>query len=75
MSTDSKHIFVRPKKVCFFWGSVLILRSGGFRILGIVYTVQTQVLELDFLVIIFEFFFAYYGKCAYSGCAYYDWGQ
>ena len=32
-----------------FWENVLILRSGGFRILGIV-----EILDLDFLFIIFE---------------------
>ena len=43
MPSHDKHIFVRPKK------GVLILRSGGFRILGIV-----EILDLDFLFIIFE---------------------
>ena len=32
---------------------MLIWESGGFRILGIVYTVLTLVLELDFLFIFF----------------------
>ena len=56
----NKHIFVRPKKVCLLWGKcllggkVLIWGSGGFRILGIVYTVKTLVLKLDFLFIFFE---------------------
>ena len=55
MPTYNKHIFVRPKKVCLLWERclfaerVLILSSGGFRILGIVYTVVTLVLESDFL--------------------------
>ena len=30
------------------------MRSGGFCILGIVYTVKTHILELDFLFITFE---------------------
>ena len=57
MPTHNKHIFVRPKKMCLLWEKclfgekVLIPGSGGFRILGIVYTVQTLVLELDFLFI------------------------
>ena len=44
VTTHNKHIFVRPKKVyllrekCLFGGKVLILGSGGFRILGIDYT-------------------------------------
>ena len=43
--------------------------------MSLFYDVWTQVLELDFLIIIFEkFFFAYFGKCAYFGCAYYEWG-
>ena len=39
--SHNKHIFVRPKKVCLLWEKclfgekVLIMRSGGFRILGI----------------------------------------
>ena len=43
--THDKHIFVRSKKVCLLWEKclfgekVLILGSGGFRILSIVYTV------------------------------------
>ena len=43
--THNKHIFVRPKKVCLFgemclfWENVIIVGSGGFCLLGIVYTV------------------------------------
>ena len=33
---------------------MLIWGSGGFRILGIVYTVKTLVLKLDYLFIFFE---------------------
>ena len=45
LTTHDKHIFVRPKKVCLLWekclfrGKVLILGSGGFCILGIVYCI------------------------------------
>ena len=41
-------------EMCFFWENVLILGSGGFLILGLVYTIKTLILELDFLFIIFE---------------------
>ena len=41
---------------CLFGEKMLILGIEGFRILGIVYTVQTLVLELDFLFITFEKF-------------------
>ena len=53
MSSHNKRIFVRPKKVCLFcektfrelflFGEqVLLVRSGGFRILGRVYTVDKK---------------------------------
>ena len=50
---------MRPKK-CLLWEKilfgekVLILGSGGFRILGIVYTVDTLVLALYSLFMTFE---------------------
>ena len=53
-------------KLCLFRENVLVLGIGGFRILGIVYTVSTLVLEVDFL----QKGCAYYGKCVY-----YEWGQ
>ena len=46
--------------MCLFWENVLILRSEGFRILGIVYTVDSSIrnsnLEFDFLFITFKKF-------------------
>ena len=51
--THNKHIFVRPKKVCLLWenclfgGKLLISGSRRFRILVIVCTVETPVLELE----------------------------
>ena len=43
-------------------GKVLIFGSGGFRILGVVYTLGQKRC-------------AYYGESAYYECAYYEWAE
>ena len=62
-------------KICLFWKNVLILESGGFLILGLVYTVKTLVLELDFLFIIFEKKFSDFTNVSSisSGCLFVKW--
>ena len=61
MPTHNKHIFVRPKKVFFLWEKCLFgekalnFGSGGFRIIGIVYTVSFYRLYRIFLVFLVDF--------------------
>ena len=71
VTNHNKHIFVKPKKmclfweICLFWGNVLILGSGGFRI-GIVYALYRLRAKGQKGC-------SYYAKCAYLECDYYEW--